>query len=308
MQLDADLGIDSIKRVEILSASRSGSPTRRSIKPEHLGTLRTLRPDRRVPRAGRRPGPAVAPPAERPGRRDAGRRRRADPHEPRVVLRRLDPGARAAGRSPSAARPCGSAAGARSGSSTTASALAAAAAIRAGARAGIRPRVIAGDEVAASPRRTRPRRPDRPGAGRDGSDAAFIADAFRLLRAAGPALRAVGARGGAALADRLAAGGRVRRRGALARDRPDLGRAGRAGQDGRARVARGRLQGDRPRPGVRRSAERAAAGDRRRAAPRGPGRGRPRPRRPRDAGRRPGARSPASCEAGRRRSGRATWS
>jgi acyl transferase domain-containing protein/NAD(P)-dependent dehydrogenase (short-subunit alcohol dehydrogenase family) len=43
MQLDADLGIDSIKRVEILSALQdrvSGLPT---LKPEQLGQLRTLR-------------------------------------------------------------------------------------------------------------------------------------------------------------------------------------------------------------------------------------------------------------------------
>ena len=42
MQLDADLGIDSIKRVEILSALQERLPEAPAIKPEHLGTLRTL--------------------------------------------------------------------------------------------------------------------------------------------------------------------------------------------------------------------------------------------------------------------------
>ncbi|MBV8676883.1 MAG: acyltransferase domain-containing protein, partial [Planctomycetaceae bacterium] len=43
MQLDADLGIDSIKRVEILSALQERLPEAPMIQPEHLGTLRTLR-------------------------------------------------------------------------------------------------------------------------------------------------------------------------------------------------------------------------------------------------------------------------
>ncbi len=43
MQLDADLGIDSIKRVEILSALQERLPDAPIIKPEHLATLRTLR-------------------------------------------------------------------------------------------------------------------------------------------------------------------------------------------------------------------------------------------------------------------------
>ncbi|MGE3820045.1 MAG: SDR family NAD(P)-dependent oxidoreductase, partial [Isosphaeraceae bacterium] len=42
MQLDADLGIDSIKRVEILSALQDRLPGSPVVKPEHLGTLRTL--------------------------------------------------------------------------------------------------------------------------------------------------------------------------------------------------------------------------------------------------------------------------
>jgi acyl transferase domain-containing protein/acyl carrier protein len=43
MQLDSDLGIDSIKRVEILSAVQERLPHVGSVSPEQLGTLRTLR-------------------------------------------------------------------------------------------------------------------------------------------------------------------------------------------------------------------------------------------------------------------------
>jgi NAD(P)-dependent dehydrogenase (short-subunit alcohol dehydrogenase family)/acyl carrier protein len=43
MALDADLGIDSIKRVEILSALQERLPEAPAIKPEHLGTLHSLR-------------------------------------------------------------------------------------------------------------------------------------------------------------------------------------------------------------------------------------------------------------------------
>jgi NAD(P)-dependent dehydrogenase (short-subunit alcohol dehydrogenase family)/acyl carrier protein len=43
MALDADLGIDSIKRVEILSALQEKLPDAPAIKPEHLGTLHNLR-------------------------------------------------------------------------------------------------------------------------------------------------------------------------------------------------------------------------------------------------------------------------
>ena len=43
MQLDADLGIDSIKRVEILSAMQDRLPGLPALKPEQLGSFRTLR-------------------------------------------------------------------------------------------------------------------------------------------------------------------------------------------------------------------------------------------------------------------------
>ena len=42
MGMDSDLGIDSIKRVEILSAIQERLPGAPVIGPEHLGTLRTL--------------------------------------------------------------------------------------------------------------------------------------------------------------------------------------------------------------------------------------------------------------------------
>ena len=42
MALDTDLGIDSIKRVEILSALQQRLPGAPAIKPEHLGTLQTV--------------------------------------------------------------------------------------------------------------------------------------------------------------------------------------------------------------------------------------------------------------------------
>ncbi|MSQ70492.1 MAG: SDR family NAD(P)-dependent oxidoreductase [Betaproteobacteria bacterium] len=42
MGMDADLGIDSIKRVEIMAALRGRMPDAPEIKPEHLGSLQTL--------------------------------------------------------------------------------------------------------------------------------------------------------------------------------------------------------------------------------------------------------------------------
>jgi len=43
MSMDADLGIDSIKRVEILAALQEKLPEAPIVKPEHLGTLNTLK-------------------------------------------------------------------------------------------------------------------------------------------------------------------------------------------------------------------------------------------------------------------------
>jgi acyl transferase domain-containing protein/NAD(P)-dependent dehydrogenase (short-subunit alcohol dehydrogenase family)/acyl carrier protein len=62
MALDADLGIDSIKRVEILSALQEKIPDAPAVKPEHLGTLHTLRDI--VAFLGS--GPPIAPAREAP--------------------------------------------------------------------------------------------------------------------------------------------------------------------------------------------------------------------------------------------------
>ncbi len=62
MALDADLGIDSIKRVEIFSALQERVPDAPSVKPEHLGTLHTLRDIALFLGSG----PPITPPAEDP--------------------------------------------------------------------------------------------------------------------------------------------------------------------------------------------------------------------------------------------------
>ena len=81
MQLDADLGIDSIKRVEILSALQDRLPDAPPVKPEHLGTLRTLRQiaDFLADSPGRN-GPTAAAIAHPPGRNGDV------PHHPAAVL------------------------------------------------------------------------------------------------------------------------------------------------------------------------------------------------------------------------------
>ena len=62
MALDADLGIDSIKRVEILSALQERIPDAPAAKPEHLGTLHTLRDIATFLSSG----PTIAPATEAP--------------------------------------------------------------------------------------------------------------------------------------------------------------------------------------------------------------------------------------------------
>jgi acyl transferase domain-containing protein/NADP-dependent 3-hydroxy acid dehydrogenase YdfG len=67
MALDADLGIDSIKRVEILSALQERIPDAPPVKPEHLGTLHTLRDIANFLASGTSPvASAITPPAETP--------------------------------------------------------------------------------------------------------------------------------------------------------------------------------------------------------------------------------------------------
>ena len=63
MGMDADLGIDSIKRVEIMAALRSRLPEAPEIKPEHLGTLQTLEQVVAFLAAGAERAPAAAPAA-----------------------------------------------------------------------------------------------------------------------------------------------------------------------------------------------------------------------------------------------------
>ncbi len=62
LSLDSDLGVDSIKRVEILSALQERLPEAPQVKPEHLGTLHTLQDvaDFLSGRAGLPEAPATA--------------------------------------------------------------------------------------------------------------------------------------------------------------------------------------------------------------------------------------------------------
>jgi len=62
MELDSDLGIDSIKRVEIFSALQERLPEAPMVKSEHLGSLRTLR--QVVEFLSGKPTPSVPEPAE----------------------------------------------------------------------------------------------------------------------------------------------------------------------------------------------------------------------------------------------------
>ena len=68
MGLDADLGIDSIKRVEILSALQDKLPEAPIVKPEHLGTLHTLREIVELLSGGDTPGSLQPPASESLGR------------------------------------------------------------------------------------------------------------------------------------------------------------------------------------------------------------------------------------------------
>ena len=83
MDLEADLGIDSIKRVEILAALRERAPGLPEVKPEHLGTLQTLgdiaafRSAAHHGQAARRSRPAQP----RPARRSLAAPLRASPAE-----------------------------------------------------------------------------------------------------------------------------------------------------------------------------------------------------------------------------------
>ena len=82
MELEADLGIDSIKRVEILSAIRERAPGLPEVEPTELGALRTLGQIVEHMRACRAPPPRIRRPPRRPARRSRRSRR-----VPRASLR-----------------------------------------------------------------------------------------------------------------------------------------------------------------------------------------------------------------------------
>ncbi|MBI3372080.1 MAG: SDR family NAD(P)-dependent oxidoreductase [Betaproteobacteria bacterium] len=74
MGMDADLGIDSIKRVEIMAALRNQLPGSPEIKPEHLGSLQNLQHIVDFLDAGRAVAPQAArSPAAQPGTTPAAR-------------------------------------------------------------------------------------------------------------------------------------------------------------------------------------------------------------------------------------------
>jgi NAD(P)-dependent dehydrogenase (short-subunit alcohol dehydrogenase family)/acyl carrier protein len=91
MALDADLGIDSIKRVEILSALQEKIPDAPAVKPEHLGTLHTLRDIASFLASA--PPPIVGPPVTPP------------PEDPRPFVPAPTPGSAESGRAPEVTHP-----------------------------------------------------------------------------------------------------------------------------------------------------------------------------------------------------------
>ena len=97
MELDADLGIDSIKRVEILSALQDALPNAPKVRPDQLGTLRTLQSlidlipgDAGAPEPAPSPAPVVTEepaPVEEPVHADAPAEVQAQRPLQRYVLR-----------------------------------------------------------------------------------------------------------------------------------------------------------------------------------------------------------------------------
>ncbi len=81
MDLEADLGIDSIKRVEILSAVAEKLPNAPKVKPEHLGTLRTLKSIADYLSSG------MASPAPAPSAAPEAPAAKAEPSEPGLIQR-----------------------------------------------------------------------------------------------------------------------------------------------------------------------------------------------------------------------------
>ena len=186
MQLDADLGIDSIKRVEILSALQDRLPDAPPVRPDQLGTIRSLRDIVGLLDTGT----AAAHPVDAPScKRDA-------PCEPSKAgpLDRLTPRPHPID-APDARETIRLATGGEVWITNDGSALTAAVEAALADR-GLRGRVVApadADEAA--------RGPAPCGlivlAPASGVDASFVKDAFRLIRAAGPLLRSEASRGGA---------------------------------------------------------------------------------------------------------------
>ncbi len=207
MQLDDDLGIDSIKRVEILSALQDRLPEAPAVKPEHLGSLRTLR--QIIDFLGHEPGlPERETQVEC---RSVLVEPEAAAELPLTSIKGLEP------------LPTVAAAGALERLVPRAIPLAApdrreAAAIAAGSEIwlvgdgspladAIRQRLIGrGHHVRLiGPEESNPPEPGEHVAGLiiltppTGQQTAFVKNAFRLVRTAGPSLRLHGARGGSAL-------------------------------------------------------------------------------------------------------------
>jgi acyl transferase domain-containing protein/NADP-dependent 3-hydroxy acid dehydrogenase YdfG len=197
MRLEDDLGIDSIKRVEILSAMQERLPGLRPVGPEHTGALRTLREIAESLTETTGSTPTIVRPIEngRPATDGATPITRLG-DQPGIELRRLEPRALPM----AAAEPRDAVSlspGATIWITNDGSSLTEALRSELGAR-GFAPRVIAAGH------------PPTLAPGEDLSGLivlapegrvppGFVSAAFRTIRGAGPALERAGGRGGAAL-------------------------------------------------------------------------------------------------------------
>jgi NAD(P)-dependent dehydrogenase (short-subunit alcohol dehydrogenase family) len=194
MRLDADLGIDSIKRVEILSALQERLPEAPAVAPDRLGSIRSLQDIVDLLDVPACPGATDAGPASGfdadPKPQDLGAH--PAPAVQRLILKSIEaPEPVVSGRD--LIRPGGDVWVLDDGAG-----LSAALADRLAAR-GFLARVVGRDEAAGVEPPTRlvglvllaP-----PSGGDDGT----VRDAFRLLRASGSGLRRAGSEGGAVLA------------------------------------------------------------------------------------------------------------
>ena len=220
MALDADLGIDSIKRVEILSALQDKLPAAPAIKPEHLGTLQTVGQivDFLASVAGVAEPAGAADPGFAPPSVGKGIERKVLKAVP--LQRDVD---RMSLKLPKGARVWVSDDGAALSDAVCAQLVA---------------RNLVAEKVALEKLDALVPAENLAGlillAPSAGADDRFLRDAFRLMQLAGPALNANGSKGGAVLAVGVAIEWllRLERRGSDRR-RP-VGRPGRPGQDRRA--------------------------------------------------------------------------